>query len=150
MEKSKAHFPAAIPRSNFSEPFWEGTRHRRLFLQYCPRARRYQFFPRPVSIFTGRRELEWKEVSGRGSLYSYTIARMAPKAFRDRVPYIIALVELDEKVRLISGLLNVQETDVRIGMAVEPVWIPNPDGTHLLHFQPADPLIRVSNPGPLQ
>src|SRR4029078_8609356 len=55
-------------------PFWEATKQKKLVIQYCKTAKKYQHFPRPVSIFTGRRrDIEWREVSGKGKVFSYTI-----------------------------------------------------------------------------
>ena len=45
----------AIKHFDFSEPYWQGTREKKLMLQYCKATGKYQHFPRPVSIFTGRR-----------------------------------------------------------------------------------------------
>ncbi len=56
-------------------------------IQYCKTAKKYQHFPRPVSIFTGRRrDIEWREVSGKGTVYSYTIAHRGTPAFRAPSP----------------------------------------------------------------
>jgi len=53
-----------IPRS-FSKAFWDATREKRLLLQYDPRNQKYQFIPRPTSIYDGRRQLEWRGVGAR-------------------------------------------------------------------------------------
>src|SRR4029079_6173211 len=64
----------AIKHFDFSEPYWEGTRQKKLVIQYCKVTGKYQHFPRPVSIFTGRRrDIEWREVSGKGVMFSWTI-----------------------------------------------------------------------------
>jgi len=64
----------SIKHFDFSEPYWEGTKQKKLVLQRCKATGKFQHFPRPVSIFTGRRrDIEWKEVSGKGTVYSYTI-----------------------------------------------------------------------------
>lgn len=126
-----------IRPSNFSKPFWDATREKRLLLQYCPATQQYQFFPRPVSLFTARRALEWREVSGRGQVYSYTVARLGPGPFRGHEPYLVALVALEEGVHIMANIVHCAIDAIRIGMAVEPFWAPRPDGTHLLMFQPA-------------
>jgi len=128
--------PPVRPRG-FSRPFWEATREKRLLLQYDPVAERYQFFPRPVSIYTGRRNLEWREVSGRGSVFSYTLARRGRGPFRGSEPYLVATVTLDQGVNVVANLVHVAADAVEIGMRVRPVWAPLPDGFHLLMFEPA-------------
>lgn len=121
---------------NFSRPFWEATREKKLLIQYCPASGRYQFLPRPVSIFTGTRKLEWREVSGRGTLFSYTIASRGPDVFRGHEPYAVGMVTLDEGVNIIGNVVNCDRGALRIGMRVAPHWHPMADGKHLLMFQP--------------
>ena len=55
--------PIPVP-TNFSAPFWEAARQQKLVIQYCPDSGKYQHYPRPISIYTGKRNLEWREVSG--------------------------------------------------------------------------------------
>jgi uncharacterized OB-fold protein len=129
--------PGVIP-SNFSQPFWDATREKRLLLQYCPRTAQYQFFPRPLSIFTGRRDLVWREVSGRGTLYSYTLIPDSSVATQERPVRILAIVELAEGVRMLSNIANVAVAALRIGMPLTPLWEPLPNGMHLLKFQPEE------------
>jgi uncharacterized protein len=57
---------------------------------------------------------------------------------RDHVPYVVALVELDEGVRIISNLVQATLDEIRIGMEVVLVWIPMPDGTNLPLFEPKE------------
>jgi uncharacterized OB-fold protein len=129
---------APIQPAGFSRPFWDATKDRRLLLQYCPITEQYQFYPRPVSIFSGHRALEWRESSGAGALYSLTISHLGPRAFSGAVPYAVGLVQLDEGVRIIGGLTRLAPADWRIGMRVKPDWLPINDGYHLLQFQPAE------------
>ena len=75
----------APPERSFSKPFWDATREKRLLLQYDRVADAFQFYPRPTSIYTGRRSnLEWREVSGKGKVFSHTIVRRARPPFRDQ------------------------------------------------------------------
>ena len=77
----------AIKHFDFSEPYWEGTKQKKLVIQYCKATGKYQHFPRPVSIFTGRRrDIEWREVSGKGVVFSYTVAQRGTPAFRGLEP----------------------------------------------------------------
>ncbi len=122
---------------NFSKPFWEATREKKLLVQYCKVAGKYQTYVRPTSIFTGRRrDLEWREVSGRGELFSYTVAVRGPHEFRGHEPYLVVSVKLDVGVLFIANMVNCAMEDVHIGMNVAPYWHPLGDGRHLLMFQP--------------
>jgi hypothetical protein len=126
-----------IKHYDFGMPFWEATRQKKLVIQYCKTAKKYQHFPRPVSIFTGRRrDIEWREVSGKGTVFSFTIAHRGPPAFQGAEPYAIASVTLDVGVNVIADLVHCGLDEVRIGMAVVPFWHKLPNGTHLLLFEP--------------
>lgn len=120
----------------FSEPYWQGTREKKLMLQYCRKSGHYQFYPRPVSIFTGTRDYEWREVSGRGQVFSWTVAHMARLPFAGHTPFLVATVTLDEGVNLIANLINCPLDQVAIGLRVRATWAPLPDGTNLLLFEP--------------
>jgi len=127
---------AIVPRS-FSRPFWEGTRQKKLLLQFDPRSGKYQFFPRPNSLFDGKRGLEWREVSGAGEIFTYTVARRGPPNFRGKEPYLIATVTLAEGVNIIANVVHCGLDEIKIGMKVRPFWAPLANGTHLLMFEPA-------------
>lgn len=127
-----------INHANFSMPFWEGTRDKKVMVQYCLRTSQYQWFPRPVSLFTARRDLEWREVSGHGKIFSYTIANIGNGPFRGHEPYLIALVQLDEGVNIMANIVKCDLDEIEIDMEVVPFWAPLDDGTNLLMFQPAD------------
>jgi uncharacterized protein len=126
----------APPATNFSKPYWEGTREKKLLIQYCPDSGNYQFFPRPVSVKTGRARLEWREVSGDGEVYAWTVTRRAPEPFRGAEPFIVATIELKEGVRIMTNVANCEIANMHIGMKVVPCWAPLPNGTNLLMFQP--------------
>jgi uncharacterized OB-fold protein len=127
---------APIKPMSFTKPYWEGTREKKLIIQYCPDTKKYQFFPRPASLYTGKRNLEWREVPGNGVVYSYTITRRTRPPFRGHEPFAIAMVELPEGVRIMGDLVHVAEGDIKIGMKVKPFWIPLAGGYNQLAFEP--------------
>jgi len=128
--------PLPVERS-FTRPFWEATREKRLVIQYDRAAQAYQFYPRPTSIYTGKASnLEWREVSGRGQVFSYTIARRARPPFRDHEPFWLALVTLDEGVNAMANIAGCTQEQMRIGLRVRPHWQPLSDGRNLLLFEP--------------
>ena len=127
----------APPERSFSKLFWDATREKRLLLQYDRVAGAFQFYPRPTSIFTGRRgNLEWREVSGKGKVFSHTIIRRARPPFRDHEPYIVAMVTLDEGVNVMSNIVRCAEEELKPGLRLKPFWHPLADGRHLLLFEP--------------
>ena len=126
-----------IRHYDFGLPFWEATRQKKLVIQYCKTTKKYQHFPRPVSIFTGRRrDIEWREVSGRGTVFSFTIAHRGPPAFHGVEPYAIASVTLDVGVNVVAGVVNCTAAQLKIRMKVKPYWHPLDNGEHLLMWQP--------------
>lgn len=128
--------PLPVERS-YAKPFWDATREKRLLLQYDRVAGAFQFHPRPTSIHTGRASnLEWREVSGKGAIFSYTIARRARPPFRDHEPFWLALVTLDEGVNVMANIVGCAEEAMRIGLRVKPRWAPLSDGRNLLLFEP--------------
>jgi uncharacterized OB-fold protein len=105
-----------------SHEFWAAIAERKLKLQYCRDAGRFQHYPRPVSVYTGRRNLEWREVSGLGATYAVTVMRVPGLGYAGTPPYCVATVELDEGVRIIARILNVPPDTVQAGMRVRLTW----------------------------
>ena len=140
MSKEEKKIPRPLPKINAymnTKPFWDAAKNGKLVLQYCKDTGKPQFFPRPVSMANGKRNLEWREVSGRGKVYSYTNTWSAWPGHEDRVPYLCALVELDEGVRMLVNLLNVKNEDVKIGMPVKVCWEKLNEEINLPAFEPA-------------
>lgn len=116
--------PKPLPEPTpVTEPFWSGLREGRVRIQYSPSSDRYIFYPRLLAPRTLADDLEWRDVSGEGVLYTYTIAEqpVAPP-WRDSVPQFLVVVELDEGPRLSSELVGIEASDIEIGMRVKPVF----------------------------
>jgi uncharacterized OB-fold protein len=126
----------APPPRSFSKAYWDATREKKLLLQYDPKTGRYQFLPRAASIATGRRTLEWREVSGKGEIFSFTVARRAREPFRGHEPFLIVLVTLDEGVNVMANMVDCALDEIKVGLRVKPYWTPLSNGTHLLMFTP--------------
>jgi uncharacterized OB-fold protein len=105
-----------------TQPFWDAAKQGKLVLQFCLDTKRFQHYPRPVSIFTGSRNLEWREVSGKGTIYACTVIRVPGPGLEGRLPLSVVTVELDEGVRIIGNVLNVDPDTVAIGQRVEVAW----------------------------
>ena len=125
-----------VPKpSLLTKPFWDAAKQRKLVVQYDPDSRSYQWWPRAVSVKTGKMNLEWKEVSGNGTLYSYTVTHVPALGFEERVPYLVGLVELDEGVRIISTLSGITEDNVSIGMPLRVSWEQLTDEINIFSFE---------------
>lgn len=121
MTKSAIQRPAPAPTS-ITAPFWEAAKQRRLVIQYDPEEKVWQFYPRAISMATGKRNLQWREVSGKGSVYSYTVTHVPSAGFEDKAPYPLAIIDLDEGVRMLANLANIAPDAVKIGMRVRVCW----------------------------
>ncbi len=77
-------------------PFWDALAQHRIEIQYSPSLAAYVFYPRVRAPGTLADDLEWREISGLGTLYSYTVAhRPVSPHFADAVPQLLAIVEWD-------------------------------------------------------
>jgi len=110
------------PVSNLTKPFWSAANQNKLVIQYDPDSRSYQWWPKALSVNTGKMNLEWREVSGFGNLYSYTVAHVPAHGFEDKGVYLVGLVELDEGVRILSYLTGISENSAKIGMKLRVAW----------------------------
>jgi uncharacterized OB-fold protein len=94
---------------------------------------RYIFYPRAAEPLTGSTNLEWVEPSGRGTVYSTTVVRKKPEAGGD---YNVVLVDLEEGPRMMSRIVGVPPTEVRIGMKVQAKVIKQ-GSESIVVFEPA-------------
>lgn len=96
------------------------------------------FYPRPFDPTTWSNEVEWVEVSGRATLYTYSIVRendLPP--WPDRVPYVAAIVELVEGPRMMTNLVDCDFRALAIGMPLEVAWRDLDDEFTVPVFRPA-------------
>jgi uncharacterized OB-fold protein len=100
-------------------PFWDGVAEGVLRLQRCAGCGRHVFYPRAVCPHCTGAELTWVEATGRGVVHSFTVVHRAPAEYRDEVPYAVALVDLEEGVRMMARLVDVEPSAVRVGLPVE-------------------------------
>ena len=119
-----------------SKPHWDGCREGVLRVQQCGDCGAYVFVPKPVCGGCLGDRLEWVESSGRGTLYSYTVVHR-PQQPAFEVPYVVAIVELEEGWHMLSNLVEVAPEDVTVGMALEVVFVPKSDEITLPCFRPA-------------
>jgi len=131
---SKAR-PTVEP-TRLSAPFWAGVAERRLLLQYDPAGERYQFYPRPLSLFSDSGALEWKEASGQGKLIAYTLCHSPAPGFEDEVPYLLGVIQLDEGPRIFARVVNADAAAIKVGVRMRLVWDDSAP-QRLYQFEPA-------------
>jgi hypothetical protein len=119
-------------------PYWEATRDGRFELPWCRACGRPHWYPREVCPHCLSDAVEWRAATGRGVVYAAsTMPRPALPMLADRVPYVVALVELDEGVRMMTNIVDVDPDAVTVGLAVELRWEELSDGRRLAVFAPA-------------
>jgi uncharacterized OB-fold protein len=110
--------PLPVPDQD-STAYWEAAKRHELLLQYCASCDHYQFYPRSICVRCGSGEMTWRQASGNGVIYSYTINYRPPGAWAaDRVPYIVALVDLAEGPRMLANVIHSAEEPIQIGSDV--------------------------------
>jgi uncharacterized OB-fold protein len=130
--------PLPVPTAT-SAPFWEGLRLHEVRLQHCVDCDGWVFYPRSNCSHCLSQDLIWQVVSGRGKLYTFTIARVPTLAeFKADMPQLLAVVELKEGVRINTVLEGIAPEDIRVGMPVVPQFVDiEGEPVTLLHFTPA-------------
>ena len=89
-----------------SAEFWAGLRRRELRIQRCRACARRYFYPRPFCPRCWSADVEWETASGRATLESYVVSYRPAPGFEERVPYVIALVTLEEGPRMMSNVVD--------------------------------------------
>lgn len=130
-----------------TEPYWQGVRAGKIMLQRCCDCNRVWHPPEPICGACQSSNIVWEPAAGDGTVYSYTVAHHATHdAFVDRVPYLVALIELSEGPRMVSTVVGEVER-VTVGMRVAAVFASDGDGVMLPKFEPT-PIHGRDGPGP--
>jgi uncharacterized OB-fold protein len=137
---SERFFPDSMPpplADATSLPWWEAAAEHRLVVQRCKACEHTRHPPAPVCPECRSADSDWKEVPGRGEVYSYTFVHR-PIAADQTLPFIIAVIALEGSggLRMISNLVGVDPSDVEIGMAVELVWEDMSEDLAVPRFRP--------------
>lgn len=129
--------PVPAPDTD-SAPYWQGCREHRLLIQKCGSCGAVRFPPAGLCPDCGSATHDWISASGRGEVYSWiVVTHPVPKdIYAGEVPYVVALVELDEGVRLPTNIVECDPHDVTAGMPVEVVFDDVDDTLTLPKFRP--------------
>ncbi len=91
----------------------------RLLIERCPKCGRAQHYPRGWCVDCGH-QVEWEDASGLGTIYTFTVIRQSGVAgFREEVPFVTALIDLDEGPRVLGTVTDVDVDAVEIGDRVQ-------------------------------
>ena len=120
------------PTANLeTQAFWDGAAQGKLLIKSCTACKELHHYPRALCPHCFSDKTEWKQMSGKGKIYSYTVMRRAP------VPYAIAYVTLDEGVTMLTNIVDCDFDKLKIGQAVTVVFKPTDGGPPMPMFKPA-------------
>jgi len=114
-----------------TEAFWEATKEGRFLLRYCGDCGKTHWYPRAICPHCFSDNSEWREASGRGTIYTYSVTR------RTDPQYAIAYVTLEEGPTMISNIVDCSYDDLRVGQAVQVTFKQSEGGFAVPMFTPA-------------
>lgn len=126
--------PAPVATDD-SDPFWEAATRGELVIQRCSSCGRLHHPPRPMCPTCRSLDHEWVTAAGTGTVYSYALLHH-PQHPAFTYPVVAVLVELDEGVRIVSNLVDVDPADVAIGLPVEVTLAPTAQDNAVPLFRP--------------
>jgi hypothetical protein len=135
----KTKYAKPLPRiDEESRGFWEACRRHELYVQRCRDCGAVRYYPRALCPSCLSDRTEWRRASGKGTVYTFTVTYQNQSAgFRDALPYVMAYVELEEGVRMLTNIIGCAPEDVRIGMLVEVTFDDVTAELTLPKFKPA-------------
>jgi uncharacterized OB-fold protein len=135
----------AKPRSDLptpdddSRPYWDAAREGRFLVARCGACGRAHHYPRPFCPFCWNADVTPETASGRATLYTHSTVFMNDlMPFAERLPYVAAVVDLEEGPRVMTTVVDCAPEDLRIGMALQVAFIPLDDELTAPVFRPAD------------
>ena len=130
---------SSLPRPDLEgewKPFWDATARGELLIQECTSCHKRQFYPRAICTHCGG-EPAWLTASGYGTVYTFSVVRQnLVRPFREMLPYVLAMVDLDEGVRMMTNITDCDLDDVTIGLPVEVHMIEVRPGFRVPYWRP--------------
>lgn len=114
--------------------FWEELKNHKFMLQHCNDCQKFIFYPRIICPHCYSENISWKETNGQGKIESYTVVHRAMPPFKDEVPYVVGIIQLNEGVKMMSRIINKSE-EVAIGKNVSVVYQNIEEDLTLPYFQ---------------
>jgi len=105
---------------NETLPFWEGAREGRLVIRRCNTCGEAYFYPRPFCPKCWSDDVAWEDASGRATLYTWSVVHVNDlPPFPSRVPYVAAIVTLEEGPRMMTNVVGVDFDDLDADMPLQ-------------------------------
>jgi hypothetical protein len=119
-------------------PFFEAAARGELLYQRCPACDHRQFYPRLLCTACGG-DVAWATAAGRGVVHTFTIVRQhGQQPFKGELPYAVAVVELEEGVRMLGTVTGCAVEHVRIGLPVEAYAVECGQGMAVPFWRPSE------------
>jgi uncharacterized OB-fold protein len=137
-QKEKKYLKSLPVIDEETRPWWEALQRHELYVQKCRDCGDLRYHPRAQCTSCLSPRTEWVRCSGRGKVYTFTTTYQNQGAgFRESLPYIMAWVELDEGVKVLTNLVECRPEEAKIGMPVEVVYEDVTPQVTLAKFRPA-------------
>ena len=123
----------------WTRPFWDAAARHELVAAQCAQCGSFRMPPTPFCPQCQSQAIDWRKLSGRGTVYSYTVVERAIFAGMEaHLPYVPAVIELEGAggARLISNVVDVEVGEIAVGMALTLVWDDHASGVALPRFAP--------------
>ena len=106
-----------------TKPFWDGCKDHQLRFQKCVKCHHVRWPPSMFCPECHASQTGWIVACGKGSVYTFAVYHRAfHKAFEGDLPYVTAIVELEEGPRLLTNIIGCHPDNIRCGMPVEVAW----------------------------
>jgi uncharacterized OB-fold protein len=123
--------------SGETKPYWDHCRRGQLLIQKCDSCGEYQFYPRGICANCWSNDIQWIISSGKGTVWTFTVTyQNGTPGFAEDVPYVLALVELEEGVRMFTNIVECDPRSVTIGMPVEVTFVQATTQISVPYFKP--------------
>ncbi len=134
-----SNYDKPLPQTTpWSQPFWDAAKEHRLLAQHCKECDRTVFYPKLFCPYCYSETLDWREISGEGEIYSFSVVQQhPPSAFQDDLPYVVAIVRLKDGPQMLTNIVNCDPEKIHCGMRVTPAFDDVTDDYTLVKFRPA-------------
>lgn len=122
------HIFAAPIVSSEGSAFWDAATQGRLIIKSCLDCGKSYWYPRALCPACLSANTQWMDASGKGTIYSFTIMRTA-------APYVLAMVELDEGVTMLTNIVDAELDAIRVGARVKVEFRPSDGGPPVPAFK---------------
>ncbi len=117
---NESNIPAPQEHTD-NKAFWQGIKNNELLIQKCSKCGKLMHPPMPMCPGCHSLDRGWIKSTGKGTVYSWVVYHEAPSPCF-KTPYSVALIELEEDIRIVSNLIDIQPGDIKVGMPVEVVF----------------------------